>query len=46
MIFGGFDLRLANDAIVSTSHALNPILRFKGGERKLLEDEVGVAPWS
>jgi hypothetical protein len=45
MIFGRFDLRLADNAIVPASHALNPVLRFMGRRRELLYDEIGVVAW-
>jgi hypothetical protein len=46
MISSCFNLRLADDAVVPVSYTLNPVLRFMGSWRELLQDEVGVATWS
>jgi hypothetical protein len=46
IIFGRFDLRLADNAIVPVFHALNPVLRFMRCRRELLYDKIGVAVWS
>ena len=46
MISSCFNLRLADDAVVPVSYTLNPVLRFMGSWRELLQDEVGVAAWS
>src|SRR3712207_8118532 len=45
VIVSGFDLRFTDDAVHAASHALNPILRFVGGERELLHDDIGVPAW-
>jgi hypothetical protein len=46
IIFGRFDLRFADNAIVPASHALNPVLRFMGRRREQLYDNICVAAWS
>jgi len=42
MIVSGFDLGLAHDAVHTVPYALDPVLGLVGGERKLLQDHVGV----